>query len=71
MKLQELEITISTDGNVSVTVTGANGEDCLSMTREIEARLGELTERNHKSEFYASPEEIPIRESSRARAPDR
>ncbi len=71
MELQELEITISREGNVSVSVTGARGGECLSMTREIEERLGELTERDYKSEFYASREEVLIRESSRARAQER
>ncbi|MDD1716060.1 MAG: DUF2997 domain-containing protein [Methanolinea sp.] len=71
MELQELEITVSRDGVVSVSVTGARGGECLSMTREIEERLGELRERDYKSEFYASREEVPIRESSRARAQDR
>jgi hypothetical protein len=52
MEMQELEITISMDGQVQVGVKGAHGQECLSLTRGIEDALGEVTERNFRPEYY-------------------
>jgi len=40
MDLQEIEITISKNGEVELHVRGVKGEACLDVTRDLEAALG-------------------------------
>lgn len=54
-KKQEMEISIDDNGNVSIKVIGAEGKECLEMTKEIEAALGIVTDRQKTSEFYVEP----------------
>ncbi|MCM1235945.1 MAG: DUF2997 domain-containing protein [Ruminococcus flavefaciens] len=49
---QELEISISSTGEVTVNVIGAKGKSCMDMTRELEESLGVVTSLEKKSEFY-------------------
>lgn len=48
----ELQIEITPDGEVKITVKGASGEACLDLTRSIEEELGVVTDRVKTSEFY-------------------
>lgn len=52
---QELEISISETGEVSVSVSGVAGSGCLDLTRELEEELGSVVMREKKSEFYMQP----------------
>ena len=45
-------ITIDQDGTVKEEVQGVQGDVCESITRDLEARLGELENRVYKSEYY-------------------
>ncbi len=49
---QELEISISNDGEVSINVQGAKGSSCLDLTKEIEESIGVVIEREKKASFY-------------------
>lgn len=49
---QELEISISNTGEVTVNVIGAKGKSCMDMTKELEESLGIITSLEKKSEFY-------------------
>lgn len=49
---QELEISISNTGEVTVNVIGAKGRACMDMTKELEESLGIVTSLEKKSEFY-------------------
>ncbi len=40
MELQEIDVTIDTDGNVRIEVRGVQGPACLALTAELEAALG-------------------------------
>jgi hypothetical protein len=40
MNLEELEITIDKDGQVSVHVHGVKGQACLDLTKSLEDALG-------------------------------
>jgi hypothetical protein len=40
MDLQEIEITIDANGQVQVQVRGVKGEQCLDLTKGLEAALG-------------------------------
>jgi len=56
MEMQELEILIGRDGQVAVSVKGANRPKCLALTRALEEQLGDLAERTLTPEFYSSSE---------------
>lgn len=53
---QELEISITAEGEVSINVIGAKGKKCLDLTKDFEEALGIVTERETKSSFYESDE---------------
>ncbi len=55
-KKQELEISISEDGEVSINVLGAKGKKCLDITKEFEDAIGVVTKRETKPSFYESEE---------------
>ncbi|MDR2901278.1 MAG: DUF2997 domain-containing protein [Treponema sp.] len=57
---QELEIEISSDGNVTVNVHGAKGSSCRDLTKELEESIGFVTEREHKSSFYEADKDTNI-----------
>lgn len=52
MSQQELEIRITTDGQVEVHVIGAQGTECLEVSEFLEKALGDVKERKFKSEYY-------------------
>lgn len=49
---QQIEFIIRPDGTVIENVIGVSGGGCEDVTRAIEEALGEVTEREHKPEFY-------------------
>ena len=51
-KKDELEISISNDGEVSINVIGAKGKKCLDLTKDLEEALGIVTNRETKPQFY-------------------
>jgi hypothetical protein len=51
---QELQIEITPDGEVKLTVKGAAGDACLDLTRQLEEELGVVVDRQKTSEFYQS-----------------
>lgn len=53
---QELEISISETGEVSINVQGAKGSKCLDITKELEDVIGNVTFREKKSSFYEQEE---------------
>jgi hypothetical protein len=53
---QELEISISDTGEVTVNVLGAKGKKCMDMTKELEESLGVITSFEKKPEFYEQEE---------------
>ena len=55
-KKQELEISISAEGEVSINVIGAKGKKCLDLTKDFEEAIGIVTERETKPSFYENEE---------------
>ncbi len=49
---QEIEVTISADGQVSLRPTGVKGDDCVELTRAIEEAVGEVERREFTAEYY-------------------
>ena len=58
MQKQELEIEISSKGEVTINVIGAKGKSCIDMTKDLEESLGVLKSFEKKSEFYQQEEQI-------------
>ncbi len=51
--MDELEIQIDDEGNVTIkVVNGPGGADCLKLTKEIEEALGLVAERELTAEYY-------------------
>jgi len=55
MQMQELEITIGTDGKVVIHVQGAPGGACVTLTEALEHAVGTVEERTFTPEFYEQP----------------
>ncbi|MFC2616181.1 MAG: DUF2997 domain-containing protein [Treponema sp.] len=58
---QELEITISENGEVGINVLGAKGKNCMNMTKDLEDALGLVTNREIKSSYYDQEDDNRIR----------
>ena len=53
MQMQELEVLIDAEGNVSVAVRGLKGKSCVDLTRPLEDALGaEIASRSYTAEYY-------------------
>lgn len=59
-KKQELEFTIDDDGKISIKVIGAQGKECLELTKAIEEALGIVVDRQKTPDFYVQPNEQKI-----------
>lgn len=59
-KKRDIVITIGPDGGIDIRVEGVPGSDCLDFTKFLEDELGEVTSREHTSEYYQ--EEEPVTE---------
>jgi threonine dehydratase len=49
---EEIEFIIMPDGTVKEEVRGIKGTGCEAVTQSVEDALGEVTEREHKPEYY-------------------
>jgi hypothetical protein len=58
MELQEMEIQVDREGNVTLHVLGVEGEECTMITKSIEEPLGEVVERTLSGEFYQEQKTI-------------
>jgi len=52
MKMEELEVTISPEGKVSILVKGIKGKRCVDITKTLEDAIGEVENRTFTSEYY-------------------
>ncbi|NYT06747.1 MAG: DUF2997 domain-containing protein [Methanomicrobiales archaeon] len=50
--MQQIEIRVDRDGNVTVHVEGVKGEECIRITRTLEEALGSVTDRSFRAEFF-------------------
>ena len=51
---QTIKFTIRQDGTVTEEVMGVIGNECESLTKRVEERLGNMRSRDHKPEYYQS-----------------
>ena len=52
MGKESIKFTIRQDGTIEEEVIGVQGDTCESLTKELEAKLGDLESRVYKSEYY-------------------
>lgn len=52
MSQAEFEIKITPDGEVTIDVHGAKGKNCIELSKFLEEALGDVTDREFKSEYY-------------------
>ena len=52
MSQQTIKFAIKQDGTVTEEVTGAVGNECENLTRNIEEKLGVVQRVEHKPEYY-------------------
>ncbi len=52
--MKKMKVTIRKDGTQSVEVIGAVGDSCVDFTKEMETRLGVVTDRELKAEYHAT-----------------
>ena len=52
MAQQSIKFIISQDGTITEEVIGAVGNECESLTKNIEERLGVVQRVEHKPEYY-------------------
>ena len=55
MQMQEMKITIGTDGRVHIYVKRAPGANCVDLTAALKQQVGAVEERTFTSEFYEEP----------------
>lgn len=48
----EIEIEITPEGEVKLTVKGVSGQSCVDLTKGIEEALGIVVDRQKTSEYY-------------------
>jgi hypothetical protein len=58
MNLQEMEILVDRDGNVTLHVLGVKGDECTRITKGIEDAIGNVTDRILSGEFYQVEETL-------------
>lgn len=56
-ELQEIEVTISPDGQISVHIHGVKGAKCEELTKGLEPLLGQVVERTRTDEYYETEEQ--------------
>ncbi|MCA9517531.1 MAG: DUF2997 domain-containing protein [Myxococcales bacterium] len=60
MKRRDIVITINEDGGVDIKVEGVPGADCIDFTKFLEEELGDVTHREHTSEYFQQEEEESV-----------
>ena len=59
MNVEEIEVTIDKNGNVQLHVRGVKGENCLEITRALEAALGGEVERREMTPDASESIQLP------------
>lgn len=52
MKQNTIKFTIKQDGTVTEEVIGAVGQECENLTRSIDDKLGKVTQKLFKPQYY-------------------
>lgn len=49
--MAKITVTVDTQGKSTISVDGANGKQCLDLTKELEKSLGTVTNRQETEEM--------------------
>lgn len=60
--VEKIRFQISPEGEVSVNVECAVGKKCETLTRPFEEKIGIVTQKEYKDEFYAETETTQMNE---------
>ena len=52
MGLEEIEIVIDENGDVSFDVRGVKGKGCADLTKKLDDALGKVTRRKHQADYF-------------------
>ncbi|MEA5512247.1 DUF2997 domain-containing protein [Crocosphaera sp. UHCC 0190] len=55
---EQITITVDQNGNFTLEVNGAKGDNCLSLTKPLEEALGGIEQREFKPEYRQSSHQI-------------
>ncbi len=55
--VKKIKFQINEEGEVSVSVEGAVGQECEAMTAPFEAALGTIAQKTYKDSFYQTAQE--------------
>ena len=55
---KRIKFTIRQDGMVTEEVMGAVGNECESLTSEVEKNIGDVVSRIHKPEYYQKQQDV-------------
>ena len=61
----QLDVTIGADGVVRIKTHGLKGQACLLETKDLEAAVGRVTNREKTAEFYAADARVKTGVKSR------
>lgn len=50
--MKEMIIDIDKDGNIVIEANGMKGNECLKESKDLEDKLGVVTKRDKKPDFY-------------------
>jgi len=59
--MEELEITIDSEGTTNIRVRGVKGSRCLDLTKAIENQLGQVEERIFTPEYYKEEDRLAMK----------
>ena len=57
---QTLKFTIRQDGFVTEEVIGATSDECVELTRQIDAKLGGVLTREYKPEYFKNNNNVTL-----------
>jgi hypothetical protein len=57
---EELEITISPEGQIKVHIKGIKGKKCSDLMKKLEKELGFISEQKYTSEYYEQEDSTQI-----------
>jgi len=55
---EQIHITVSKDGSLSLKVEGVRGSRCVSITEIFEREIGDVVERQKTTDFYKAGEMV-------------
>lgn len=58
--VKQIKFTVSKEGKVELEVLGGAGQECLTLTKPFEEKLGTISERSYKDSFYENTDKSTV-----------